>query len=61
MKQTLARVDYNISEKTKFYARYNLQTELQPFPVMLWWRQATSVPYPTPVEAPNRSDSVSAG
>ena len=60
MKQTLARVDYNISEKTKFYARYNLQTELQQFPVGLWWRNAGQVPYPTPVEAPNRSDSVSA-
>src|SRR4030095_8977007 len=60
MKQTLARVDYNVSEKTKFYARYNLQTELQQFPVGLWWRNAGQVPYPTPVEAPNRSDSVSA-
>jgi hypothetical protein len=60
MKQTLARVDYNISEKTKFYARYNVQTELQQFPVGLWWRNAGQVPYPTPVEAPNRSDSVSA-
>lgn len=60
MKQSLTRVDYNISEKTKFYARYNLQTELQQFPVGLWWRNAGQVPYPTPVEAPNRSDSVSA-
>jgi hypothetical protein len=60
MKQTLTRVDYNISEKTKFYARYNLQTELQQFPVGLWWRNGGQVPYPTPVEAPNRSDSVSA-
>lgn len=60
MKQTLTRVDYNISEKTKFYSRYNLQTELQQFPVGLWWRNAGQVPYPTPVEAPNRSDSVSA-
>lgn len=60
MKQTLTRIDYNISEKTKFYARYNVQTELQQFPVGLWWRNAGQVPYPTPVEAPNRSDSVSA-
>jgi hypothetical protein len=60
MKQTLTRIDYNISEKTKFYARYNVQTELQPFPVGLWWRNSGQVPYPTPVEAPNRSDSVSA-
>src|SRR5262245_9960865 len=60
MKQTLTRVDYNISEKTKFFARYNVQTELQQFPVGLWWRNHRQVPYPTPVEAPNRSDSVSA-
>lgn len=60
MKQTLTRIDYSISEKTKFYARYNLQTELQQFPVGLWWRNNGQVPYPTPTIAPNRSDSVSA-
>lgn len=60
MRQTLTRVDYSISENTKFYSRYNLQTELQQFPVGLWWRNSGQVPYPTPVEAPNRSDSVSA-
>ena len=43
MKQTLTRVDYNISESTKFYARYNLQTELQPFPIGLWWRNGAQV------------------
>src|SRR5262249_23264023 len=59
-RQTLTRVDYNISEKTKFFTRYNLQTELQQFPVGLWWRNPGQVPYPTPVQAPNRSDSVSA-
>lgn len=60
MKQTLTRVDYNISDSTKFYARYNLQTEVQPFPVGLWWRNGGQVPYPTSVVAPNRSDSISA-
>lgn len=60
MKQTLSRVDYSISENTKFYARYNVQTEVQPFPVGLWWRNGGQVPYPTSVVAPNRSDSVSA-
>ncbi|HEX4948247.1 MAG TPA: hypothetical protein VFZ34_16355, partial [Blastocatellia bacterium] len=60
MKQTLTRIDYNISESTKFYARYNLQTELQPFPIGLWWRNPGQVPYPTSTIAPNRSDSVSA-
>jgi hypothetical protein len=60
MKQTLTRIDYNISDSTKLYARYNLQTEVQPFPIGLWWRNASQVPYPTSVVAPNRSDSVSA-
>jgi Carboxypeptidase regulatory-like domain len=60
MKQTLTRVDYNISESTKFYARYNLQTEVQPFPIGLWWRNGGQVPYPTATVAPNRSDSISA-
>jgi hypothetical protein len=60
MKQTLTRIDYNISESTKFYARYNLQTEVQPFPIGLWWRNSGQVPYPTETIAPNRSDSVSA-
>ena len=60
MKQTLTRIDYSISENTKFYSRYNLQTELQQFPVGLWWRNAGQVPYPTSTIAPNRSDSVSA-
>ena len=60
MKQTLTRVDYNVSESTKFYARYNLQTEVQPFPIGLWWRNGGQVPYPTATIAPNRSDSISA-
>ena len=60
MKQTLARIDYNISERTKFYARYNLQTELQRFPVSLWaTRQVGQVPYPTEIQGLNRTDSVS--
>ena len=60
MKQSLTRIDYNISESTKFYARYNLQTEVQNFPIGLWWRNSEQVPYPTATVAPNRSDSVSA-
>ena len=60
MKQSLTRIDYNVSESTKFYARYNLQTEVQNFPIGLWWRNSEQVPYPTATVAPNRSDSVSA-
>ncbi len=55
--QWLTRVDYNISDNTKLFVRYNLQRETQQFPVGLWWRQTDQVPYPTPVEGKNQSDS----
>jgi hypothetical protein len=58
--QWMTRVDYSISDNTKVFVRYNLQREVQQFPVGLWWRNGGQVPYPTPVEGRNRSDSVSA-
>ena len=58
--QWMTRVDYNISDNTKLFVRYNLQRETQQFPVGLWWRQTNQVPYPTPVLGKNRSDSLSA-
>jgi Carboxypeptidase regulatory-like domain len=58
--QWMARVDYSISDNTKLFVRYNLQRETQLFPVGLWWRNGGQVPYPTPVEGKNRSDSISA-
>ena len=57
MHQWLSRVDVNVSDNTRIFARYNLQTETQNFPVGLWWRNANQVPYPTAVTAPNRSHS----
>jgi carboxypeptidase family protein len=56
--QWTVRGDYNVSDNTKVFVRYNLQRETQQFPVGLWWRQSDQVPYPTPVEGKNRSDSV---
>jgi Carboxypeptidase regulatory-like domain len=56
--QWVSRVDYNISDNTKLFVRYNLQRETQLFPVGLWWRNTGQVPYPTPIEGKNRSDSV---
>jgi hypothetical protein len=58
--QWTTRVDYNVSDNTKLFVRYNLQRETQLFPVGLWWRQSDQVPYPTPVQGKNRSDSVTA-
>lgn len=56
--QWVSRVDYNVSDNTKVFVRYNLQREQQPFPVGLWWRQTDQVPYPSSVVGKNKSDSV---
>jgi hypothetical protein len=58
--QWMTRVDYSISDNTKLFLRYNMQRETQLFPVGLWWRNGGQVPYPTPVEGRNRSDSATA-
>jgi hypothetical protein len=58
--QWVTRADYNISDNTKLFVRYNMQREVQQFPVGLWWRQSDQVPYPSPVQGKNRSDSVTA-
>jgi len=59
--QWMSRVDYNISDTTKLFVRYNLQRETQPFPMQLWsTNQTQQLPYPTRVLGKNRSDSISA-
>ena len=57
--QFVTREDYNISNSTKLFVRYNYQKETQQFPVGLWWRQSDQVPYPTPIAGKNRSYSIS--
>jgi hypothetical protein len=57
----MSRVDYSISENTKLFVRYNLQREVQRFPVQLWANPTTQqLPYPSQVLGKNRSDSVTA-
>jgi hypothetical protein len=58
-RQWAIRGDWNISEATKVFVRYNYQRELQQFPVGLWWTNTDQVPYPTPIEGKNKSDSLS--
>ncbi len=59
--QGLARVDFNISDNTKLFVRYNIQRETQPFVIGLWWRNGErQLPYPSSISGKNRSDSVSA-
>jgi hypothetical protein len=56
--QALARLDFNLSDNTKMFLRYNLQRETQPFVIGLWWRNGQrQVPYPTSISAANQSDS----
>ncbi len=56
-RQWVIRGDYDISDNTKVFVRYNYQRELQQFPVGLWWRNGDQVPYPTPIQGRNKSDS----
>ena len=57
--QGLARIDFNISDSTKMFVRYNLQRETQPFVIGLWWRNGErQVPYPSAISGQNMSDSV---
>jgi hypothetical protein len=59
--QALTRVDINVSDNTKLFARYNLQRETQPFAIGLWWRNGENqVPYPSRISGKNRSDSMTA-
>ena len=58
-RQWAVRGDWNISDNTKVFVRYNYQREVQQFPVGLWWRNTDQVPYPTAIQGRNRSDSVS--
>lgn len=60
-RQWFSRVDYNISDNTKLFVRYNFQNERQLFPIGLWWRNPNQVPYPTEIVGKNRSDSISVG
>ena len=59
--QGLARLDFNISDNTKMFVRYNIQRETQPFVIGLWWRNGErQVPYPSSISGKNKSDSVTA-
>lgn len=60
-RQLNTKVDFNISDNTKLFVRYNFQNERQLFPIGLWWRNGQQVPYPTPIVGKNRSDSISVG
>lgn len=58
--QLNTRVDYAISDNTKLYVKFGRQSERQPFPVGMWWRNDVQVPYPTSIIGNNRSYNAAA-
>jgi hypothetical protein len=56
-RQWVIRGDYNVSDNTKVFVRYNYQRETQMFPVGLWWRNGDQVPYPSAIEGKNKANS----
>jgi carboxypeptidase family protein len=44
--QELGRVDYNISDSTKLYTRFNREYQASPYPFTLWWYNSNDVPFP---------------
>jgi hypothetical protein len=57
-KQFVGRLDYDISDNTKVWARWNHQTETQPFIQQQWGSNNYQLPYPTEVIGNNSSDSI---
>jgi hypothetical protein len=45
--QSLARIDWSISDNTKLYTRFNHEFQGTNYPYTLWWTNDQQVPYPT--------------
>jgi hypothetical protein len=58
-RQDLVRIDYNISDNTKLYTRFNHETEDLGYPYTLWWVNATQIPFPGEPRGKNHSYSTS--
>lgn len=57
--QQMFRIDYNISDNTKLYTRFNHEGESFEHPYTLWWNQGRQVPYATTIDQQNISYSSS--
>jgi hypothetical protein len=53
-----ARVDYALSDNSKFYATYNTQKETDDTPVHIWWNPANSIPFPGGMSSKDNSQTV---
>jgi hypothetical protein len=60
MWQLRPRVDWSINENTKLFISYNVQNDLNHDNGTVWWGTAPAVPYPSPLNQANYSDSISA-
>ena len=60
MWQLRPRIDWSINDNTKLFVSYNGQRELNHNNSTLWWGLNPTVPYPSPLEEGNTSDSISA-
>ncbi len=60
MWQVRPRVDWSINDNTKLFVSYNTQHEVNHDNSTLWWGTNPAVPYPSPQQQPNHSDSISA-
>jgi len=52
------RVDWSINDNTKIFVSYNTQRDLNHDNSTTWWGTNPAVPYPTPLNQANSSDSV---
>jgi hypothetical protein len=60
MWQIRPRIDWSISDNTKLFVSYNGQRELSHNNSTTWWGTNPTVPFPSPLNLPNTSDSISA-
>jgi hypothetical protein len=59
MWQLRPRVDWSINENTKLFVSYNIQRDLNHDNGTVWWGTNPAVPYPSPLNQANHSDSIS--
>jgi hypothetical protein len=52
------RVDWSINDNTKVFVSYNTQRDLNHDNSTAWWGTNPAVPYPTPLDQGNKSDSI---
>jgi hypothetical protein len=52
------RIDYSISDRTKFFGSYHLQHEKDIHPFAVFYAPSNALPYPSPIVAPTTSNLI---